>query len=123
MLSRLKNYITFVHSKSAFEMKNLLYVLLPLLLLGSGCQENSSTEGDVHFRNQDYEQAIAAYDQYLSLKPHNIKTLYNRGRSYEELGEYERALEDYHRILEINPDNVNANLSVGKDFYRKNVFG
>ena len=104
-------------------MKNTLYFVLPVLLLvGGGCKDNRSTQGDAHFKNQEYELAIAAYNDYLSLKPNNIKSLYNRGRSFEELGDFDKALEDYNRILEINPDNIHANLSIGKDFYRKNVF-
>ena len=104
-------------------MKNkICFVLLALLLVGGGCKDNRSLQGDAHFRNKEYQLAIEAYNDYLSLKPNNIKSLYNRGRSYEELGDFNRALQDYNRILEINPDNIQANLSIGKDFYRKNVF-
>jgi tetratricopeptide (TPR) repeat protein len=52
--------------------------LIGLMFLVS-CSGGNSNKGDELFSKGDYEAAIAAYDNFLSTKPRNVKALYNRG--------------------------------------------
>lgn len=101
-------------------LKNIL--LITVVVLISACNSQVSTDADALFIQGDYKAAIAAYDEYLTTKPRDIKSIYNRGRAYEELGQIERAKADFIKVLDIDVDNVNANLSMGKYWYNKNDF-
>ncbi len=92
-----------------------------VVALGS-CKNEDAIIGDRYFRNHEYNKAIVAYTDYLDLKPDNIKSLYNRGRAYEELKKYKEAFEDFSEVLKIDPNHVQAHLSVAADFYRKKLF-
>lgn len=101
-------------------LKRIFVPYFLLVALSFGCKDESSNEGDVLFKQGKFEEAVKAYDEYLKLKPSHVKTIYNRGRAYEELKEYDKALEDFYLVLQEDPQNVSALLSIGKDFfYRK----
>jgi len=74
-------------------MKQLLYFLGWVFLIA--CSEQASEEGDLYYQAGDFEQAIRSYSAYLELNPTNVKTLYNRGRAYEELELFELAFKDF----------------------------
>jgi len=97
-------------------IKSLVAVLLVVVAV-TACKDERSELGDKHFRNGQYEEAIKAYTEYLRLEPTHIKSLYNRGRAYEELGKYSEALEDFNKVLKEDPQNANALLSITSDFY------
>src|SRR5690606_28191701 len=104
-------------------MKNKLFVpfiLLAVLLVA--CNDDGERQGDAYFSKGDYQNAIKAYDEYIEYQPTHVKSIYNRGRSYEELGQLDKAREGYARVLEIDPKNVNANLSIGKLYYGEKDF-
>lgn len=98
-------------------MKNILLVTGLIILLLTGCGDESSTVGDAYYKKGDYEQAVAAYTEYLRLDPTHIKSLYNRGRAYQELGEHEKAMADFNAVIKEEPNNTNALLSLANDFY------
>jgi tetratricopeptide (TPR) repeat protein len=100
-------------------MKRGSVVFVILVLILSGCNSELSREADRLLEQGDYKAAIAAYDEYLVTKPKDVKSLYNRGRAYEELGQIERAKADFITILDIDGNNVNANLSMGKYWYNR----
>ena len=93
-----------------------------LLISLFGCEDESSRMGDGYFKKGQYQEAVNAYTEYLSLKPNNIKALYNRGRAYEELGEFEKALADFNRVLENDDNHIQAQLSIAKDDFRKKEY-
>ena len=86
-------------------------------ILFAGCSNDQSDLGDRYFRKGSYDQAVAAYTEYLRLNPTDLKTLYNRGRAYQELGKDEKALEDFQKVIKQDPTNVNALLSVANDYF------
>lgn len=53
-------------------------------------------------------QAIADYNQALTLDPHSVSALVNRGTAFVDLGEYDRAMADVDRGLQLDPKNVMA---------------
>lgn len=87
-----------------------------------GCKDESLYIGDNFFNQGNYEKAIEAYTNYLELNPNNIKSLYNRGRAYEELGNYELALADFKKVLVNDPNHVQSNLSVANNLYRNKLY-
>ncbi|MEO1051841.1 MAG: tetratricopeptide repeat protein [Bacteroidota bacterium] len=97
------------------KTKAILTLLSITLLISCGGEESSI--GDQHLRKGEYQQAVDAYTEYLKLNPADLKTIYNRGRAYEELQQYEKALVDFNTVLKKDPLNASAYISVGKDFY------
>jgi tetratricopeptide (TPR) repeat protein len=55
-----------------------------------------------------YEEAIAAYDQALAIKPDQHKALNNKGSALSYLGRYEEAIAAYDQALAIKPDQDEA---------------
>ncbi len=87
-----------------------------------GCNSELTREADNLFKEGKYKEAIEAYNEYISTKPKDVKSLYNRGRAYEELGDIESARKDFTRVLDLDRENLNANLSMGKYWYNKKDF-
>lgn len=96
-------------------MKNALVLFFALAIVS--CSNENSKNGDKFYSNGEYEKAVEAYTIYLNTEPRDIKTIYNRGRAYEELGKYELALKDFNRVIKEDPLNVNAHLSIMADYY------
>ncbi len=103
-------------------MKGVLIGLTLGIATLCGCKDESVHLGDSFFNQGNYENAIEAYTGYLKLHPNNIKSLYNRGRAYEELGNYEMALADFNKVLENDPNHVQARLSIANNLYRNKLF-
>lgn len=95
-------------------MKKIVFAFIVLI---SACKNENSNEGDVYFSKGEYEKAIESYSTYLATEPRDIKTIYNRGRAYEELGKYDLALADFRKVIKEDPLNVNAHLSLAADYY------
>lgn len=95
---------------------NRLFTLL-VLVFALSCKNENSELGDNYFNNGEYQKAVDAYSEYLRMQPRDIKTIYNRGRAYEELKNYNKALEDFRKVIKEDPLNVNAHLSITSDFY------
>jgi len=82
------------------------------------CEEGTElSRADNLFNKGEYGEAVEMYTEFLRLHPEHTKTLYNRGRAYEEMNEYEKALEDFNSVLKKDFTHVQANISVAKDFY------
>ena len=89
-----------------------------ILVVFFACTPEESIQGDHLFRTGDYQAAIAAYTKVLESKPFNIKAIYNRGRSYEELSQFDQALQDFERVVELDPKHVQGYLSIGNYYFR-----
>ena len=98
-------------------------ITLALLVIGiCSCTSEVSTDGDILFEKGMFAEAIEAYSNYLSTNPDHAKTLYNRGRAYEEVGKAELATSDFQKILSLDPKNINAYLSLAKLSYNSNNY-
>src|SRR5690606_32288311 len=101
-------------------MTQVKYVLsLLMLAFLMGCSENESVKADESYKKGNYKEAIELYNEYLGMYPRHVKSIYNRGRSYEQLGEYDKALQDFEKVIELDPKNTQALQSIGLDYYRK----
>ena len=101
-------------------MKYLATVLI--LLVTSGCRNEESVKGDNLYDDGKYEEAIDAYTSYLETHPNHAKSIYNRGRSYEEMGEIKKAIEDFKVLVKLDPENINAYLSLAKISYNSHEY-
>lgn len=81
------------------------------------CTNESDQLGNNYFDRGDFKNALVHYNEYLNLHPHDINTLYNRGRCLEELGFPGKASEDFEQVLERDPNNVKALLSLSQFYY------
>ncbi|MEM8893938.1 MAG: tetratricopeptide repeat protein, partial [Bacteroidota bacterium] len=63
-----------------------------------------------------------AYTEYIKLNPTSVKSIYNRGRAYEELGQYQKAFQDWTKVMELDKKNTNALLSLSTHYYRNERF-
>ena len=96
------------------------YVQILALLIFIGCGDVETTnKGDIHFEKGEFELAVSSYSDLLENDPANTSFLYNRGRSYEELGIMKNATADFNKIVKIDPKHVNALLSLSKISYEK----
>ena len=59
--------------------------------------------GDIRHQQNESEKALAAYNDYLFIVPHDLKYLHKRARLLEELGKYALALEDANRLSDRSP--------------------
>ncbi|MCE7991031.1 MAG: tetratricopeptide repeat protein [Roseivirga sp.] len=103
-------------------MKKNIYLLIVMMAVLWSCGDDVTREADQLFNGGQYQAAIDSYTEYLTTKPKDIKSLYNRGRAFEELGQLENARKDFTRVLDLDSDNVSANMSMGKYWYGKKSY-
>ncbi|KAJ8600935.1 hypothetical protein CTAYLR_005059 [Chrysophaeum taylorii] len=70
-------------------------------------------DGDVKYKNADFEGAIAAYTRCLDALPDKstelaLKALSNRAACYKQLSNFDGTIEDCTAVLEVEPDNVKS---------------
>jgi len=102
------------------KFKYLLFILV--MCVAFGCQNQDSLIGDEYFEVGEYDKAIESYNEYLKLNPRHVKTIYNRGRCYQELEQNKKALDDFNLVIQYDPINENALLSIGQEFYKQGEY-
>lgn len=50
------------------------------------------------------EEAIASYDQAITIKPDQYEAWYNKAHYYALWGKFEEAIENLQRAIELNPE-------------------
>ncbi len=66
--------------------------------------EDYFKEGEAFFFERRYEDALAAYDKALELRPDDAETWINRAIALRNLQRYEEAMASHDRALQLNPD-------------------
>ncbi len=103
-------------------MKQIL--IAGFLLIVISCTGKKTEEGDQYYDQGEYKKALEAYDKYLIIYPRNIKTLYNRARTYDKLGRQQEAKEDLDNLLKLEPNHLQARITLGEiDFAAENYEG
>ncbi len=103
-------------------MKSKIVVFFLFIATLGACKDEDAYIGDRYFNNKEYQKAINAYTEYLVLKPDNIKSIYNRGRAFEELGQFTEAVNDFNKVLKLDPNHVQSRLSLATDLYRNKLY-
>ena len=93
-------------------MKN--FVIVALLLVMISCSGKKTIEGDNYYEQGEYSKALEAYDKYLSVYPRNTKTIYNRARTHEKLGDNTSAEADLKKLLNLDPDHLLGRITLGE---------
>lgn len=66
------------------------------------------TRANAHIIKAEYELALADFDKAIELSPKESMAYFNRGDSFERLGNFERAAEDYQKAFELDGNNEPA---------------
>ncbi|MDR2951825.1 MAG: tetratricopeptide repeat protein [Treponema sp.] len=61
-----------------------------------------------HFRNFDYDSAIADYTKAIRIDPDDAVAYYSRGFAYRMKGDYDSAIADYTNAIRIDPNDAVA---------------
>lgn len=64
--------------------------------------------GNAYFDANLPEQAIAAYNRALALKPDDTDILNDQGAMYRQTGEFKKALENFEKAFRIDPKNLES---------------
>jgi tetratricopeptide (TPR) repeat protein len=65
--------------------------------------EAYKVSGQAYYKLNDFNRAVAAFTEAISLEPCNALTLTQRGKARHELADYEGAIEDFNSALALNP--------------------
>lgn len=91
-----------------------ILALLPWGAGLAGADERAAhyNTGNAHYRQGDYETAIAAYERVIAQGLHNADVYYNLGNAHFKAGKLGRAILWYERALKLDPDDddTRANL-------------
>ncbi len=98
-------------------MKRLFFILISCVVL-FGCGKGPSN-AEEYFEAGQYQKAVDAYTTQIEQSGNDLDLIYNRGRSYEEMGDLSSAEKDYNYILDNDPKNLNAMLSLSKMAYER----
>ncbi|MDR3268472.1 MAG: tetratricopeptide repeat protein [Tannerella sp.] len=73
--------------------------------------------GYVHYLQDNYAQAIAAYQKAIELKPDDAEAYYSMGNAYCKQGNYAQAIAVCQKAIELKPDYADAYGSMGTAYY------
>jgi tetratricopeptide (TPR) repeat protein len=118
--------------------KSLLPVLAALaacpMLLGASWWDTAYSlvrKGNDAYRREDYEKALACYEDTLARKPGSPVPSFNRSATLQKAGESDLAVEEYMKLLgtipgDKTPENTNlrqaAHYNMGNAFYGKGAW-
>ena len=69
--------------------------------------------GNLYFDSEQTKDAIAAYQQYLAVKPDNADIRTDLGIMYRSTGDYDRAIEEFRKASQIDRTHVNSRYNLG----------
>lgn len=70
-------------------------------------------KGDKEFAQEEYQTAIARYDNAIRLKSDFVEAYYYRGKAKYKLRQYKAAIYDYNKALSLKPDSARAYFNRG----------
>ncbi len=84
--------------------------------------ETIGARGDAYFGKQEYDRAIADYDEAILLDPKLALGYIGRGNAYRAKGDYDHAISDYNRAITLDPKSSVAYTSRGDVYKDKGDF-
>jgi tetratricopeptide (TPR) repeat protein len=70
----------------------------------AACAVGKPSAADVAQAEQDFRRSVQQYTTAMGMNPGNYVDFWNRGFSYEFIGEFDRALSDYTETVKLKPD-------------------
>ena len=101
-------------------MRNALLIFVVLGFFA--CQSNNELPGDQLFEKGQYQQALAAYNDYLESNQATPSVLFNRGRCYEELKQWDLAIADFEQVIKIDQQNASAHVGIATVKYEEKKY-
>jgi tetratricopeptide (TPR) repeat protein len=91
------------------EQSNILILgLVGCLWLFRRKELGCYNRGEKFRKSQRYEEAIAAYDQAIKIKPDYSEAWYAKAYSLYQLQRYEEALVAYEKVIQLQPEEAHA---------------
>jgi tetratricopeptide (TPR) repeat protein len=102
----------------------VLYFSLAMITLDlAACSPFDATaynqRGIGYYNKDDYDRAIADYDQAIKLQPDLADAYCNRGYAYEGKDDHDRAIADFDQAIKLQPDLAEAYFGRGLAHARK----
>ncbi len=94
-------------------------------LIGSGDESpvdlvsDYVNRGNAHADRQDFDEAIADYDEALGRNPTRAAAWYDRGSAWRLKGDYDKAIADYDRAIALDPRYEDAFVNRGVAYAAK----
>jgi len=85
----------------------MLWLLSAVFFISANGQqtvEDWLTRGNTFLDQNNYNEAIQAYDEAINLKPDYPEAYYNKANAFEKQNKYEDAIQTYDKAIEINPN-------------------
>ncbi len=67
-----------------------------------------TSRGGYHAQKGRYQAAIADYDQYITLRPHNLEGYHERGKTHLQFKQYEKGIRDFREALKIKSTHLKS---------------
>jgi tetratricopeptide (TPR) repeat protein len=78
--------------------------------------------GAEHYKQGNYDKAIADFDKAIALDPNDVAAYINRGSAYVRKGQMEKAIADYDQAIDIAPDYAEAYTGRGAILYVEKAY-
>ena len=105
-------------SEGATEEKEENLALLEAEKHAGTLAENHFTAGNDHFRDNNYANAIAEFNEAIRLDPQYAEAFLRRGLAFYNLDQPDRAIENYNEVIRLAPDGPEAFVSRAHSYNR-----
>ena len=79
-------------------------------------EKNEAENGEIHFHNGEYNQAITIYNKILENNPKEIATLNMKAIALSNLDYDRKSLKIFHEVLQQKPNDIIALTGMGVGF-------
>ncbi len=110
-------------------MKRMVFVVMAFMLLYGGqvawSQEEPVTvqgflnRGQLYAQNEEYDKAIADFNESIRLNPNNLYAYLFRGVSYNLKGNFDQGIADLTQAIRLNPNYDELYFQRGAAYYQK----
>jgi len=93
-------------------MKTLYYILFLFTTLGFAQSDALFKKANNLYNAENYEQAIATYNQLLTTKMHSSEVYFNLANAHYKLHHLAESIYYYEKALQLNPNNEAARINL-----------